>query len=175
MNIAILQKKETISMSYLRRALEKRGHNIYSLHSLYLEPNNLDEAQIPDDLDLLYYWNGAGTVGRVCLCDYLHNKGVKVVNRGIFTEPLFVNKIYQLYKIGLNDILAPKTVTQTYASYEEIINKIGSPFILKSAVGACGEKVYLIKNEDEYEDARLMLKGQELLYQEFIPKGSLFI
>lgn len=172
MNIGIFQKKEMLTTRTLREAAEKRGHKVYSIHGLHLEPNNLDLAKIPKNLDILYYWYGAGTVGRVCFCEHLDKNGVRVVNAGIFKEPFFVNKIYQLYKIGINNILAPRTITQFNTTYDEIFSRLGSPFILKGALGCCGKKVYLIKNEAEFETAKLELKGNELLYQEFIPNDG---
>lgn len=173
MNIGILQRKETLSTKKIREALEKRGHNVRTFNNLYFETTSLFNVYIPE-IDIIYYWNGSGTIGRACLMDFFSKRGIKTINEGIFKDPMFVNKIYQSYRISENNIRSPKTITQTKASYSKILEKIGCPFILKSAVGSCGEKVYLIKNEDDFERVRAVQKNQELLYQQFIPNTGDF-
>jgi RimK family alpha-L-glutamate ligase len=171
MNIAIYGKKQTLSTRLLMEALESRGHSVSRLSYLYFEPTNPDQI-LSEKFDLLYYWSGAGTVGRVCVLDFLHENNIAVVNKGIFQDPYFISKIYQTYKVSRNNILAPKTITQTNASYKKLVAALELPFILKSAVGACGSKVYLVKNEEEYIEAKNELIGDELLYQKFIPNDG---
>jgi ribosomal protein S6--L-glutamate ligase len=173
MKIAIFGKK-ILSTRLLKEAFEARGHSVSLLRdALYFEPTD-PESTLPSGFDAAYYVSGAGIVGRVCVSDFLNNKGIPIANKGIFLDPCFINKIYQAYKVSQNGILTPKTVTQVNASFDRIKSLLDSPFVLKSAFGSCGRKVYLIKDEKEFEEAKNDLRGDELLYQKFIPNDGDF-
>jgi ribosomal protein S6--L-glutamate ligase len=171
MNIGIINRKENESVLFLKEAAEKRGHNFFVLDSVLLDISNTDNIDLPE-MDAVYYWSGAGTVGRSCLLDYLKNKGVKIFNSAFLKDSLFVNKIYQTYRVAQNNVLTPKTIIKSNAKYKDISEKFDGPFILKSGLGSCGERVFLIKDRKDFIEAKKSLKGFEILYQELIPNDG---
>ncbi len=171
MNIGIYTRAKNKTIKILEKSLIKRGHKFILINNLNFDPTNPENTEFPP-LDILYCWHGAGTMtsfgGRVSVCDYLREKGVRIINEATLNDPLFINKIYQLYKVSTSKTLAPESVIQIESNYEKIADKIGNPFILKSAVGTSGKRVALINDQKQLDHTAPQFTGIEKLYQKFI-------
>ncbi len=173
MNIHIFQNKENLTTRLLRIALENRGHTVTTNNYLYFDTTHPEKFDV-SGIDLVYYWNSAGITGRMCLLDYLKAHKIPFVNRLFLEDLRALNKITQTYVVAKNNIRTPKTIVQKEASYDRLLELLGTPFVMKAAFGSRGKKVYLIKSEEEYDSARQTMSGCELLYQQFIPNDGDF-
>lgn len=173
MNLHIFQTTPNLTTTLLQQALEKRGHNVTVRSSEYFEttnPKSLDTAHI----DVAYYWGGAGTIGKLCLLDFLHSKRIPFVNRGLLLDAFLLNKIGQSYVVACAGIDTPKTIIKAQATFDEVAERLGTPFVMKAAIGSCGTQVFLIATHNEFDAARQAMKGKEVLYQKFITNSGDF-
>lgn len=97
---------------------------------------------------------------------WFENNGVIVINKPEVSK-LLKNK-YETHKklenIGINQ---PKFVKFENQSYENLINQLGNPFVIKYNFGEKGKNTYLIKSEEEYLKIKNDLNGFYIC-QEFI-------
>ena len=113
----------------------------------------------------------------ILLAKYLKNEGIPVFNDPSVIE-ICDNKAHQyleLAKAGVPmplTIIAPKvypefTILHT-GYYEQVLQTIQLPMIIKEAHGSFGQRVYLIETREQFFDKVEELKGVEYVFQEFI-------
>lgn len=113
----------------------------------------------------------------ILLAKYLKNAGIPVFNDPSVIE-ICDNKAHQyleLAKAGVPmplTIIAPKvypefTILHT-GYYEQVLQTLQLPMIIKEAHGSFGQRVYLIETREQFFDKVEELKGIEYVFQQFI-------
>ena len=102
------------------------------------------------------------------LMHYLNSRGVKIING--FMNMVHMKDKWQTYlNLKEKNILQPRTInSREKLDYTEVTNMLGSPFIVKYRFGAQGSGVYLVHNNDEYEEAISKYYFDDLILQEYI-------
>ena len=102
------------------------------------------------------------------LMHYLHNHGVKIING--FMNMVHMKDKWQTY-LNLKDLNIRQPLTVNFRKridYDEAVKVLGSPFIVKYRFGAQGNSVYLVHNNEEYENAISNFYFDDLILQEYI-------
>lgn len=83
---------------------------------------------------------------------------------------IYVNKYEQIRNLYSDSFLVPRYVLGTASlPYEEIVDRIGRPFVAKGLESSMGAEIFLITREDDLEKlAGGFDAGKEWLYEEFI-------
>lgn len=154
--------------------------------SNYLRDRNVDveiydyrafKFGLSDGVEALYYRNElVTTLPKVVfargncykLMQYLNRHGVKIING--FMNMVHMKDKWQTYlDLKAQNILQPDTFNSNQVlEYEDIVDKIGTPFIIKYRFGAQGKSVYLINSKDEYLDVVSNYYFDDLIIQEYI-------
>ena len=98
---------------------------------------------------------------------WLQSRGVKVVNRPEVIETVR-DKIATHEVLKQHGIPQPKFLELTTQKYEEVVNCLGSPFVMKDNFGMQGKGVYLIHNKEQFGESKNELT-KRILCQEYIP------
>lgn len=173
MNLHIFQTQDNETTTLLQHALEKRGHIVTKGKLTYFDitsPSHLDLSNI----DMIYYWGGMGTFGRMNLLHYARSRNIPVVNGALLDDVYMLNKIGQVYKVSAHNITTPKTLIGIKLTFEDAAQQLGTPFIIKAALGSGGNKVFCVHNKDEFDTVARTSPGTEFLYQEYIPNDCDF-
>ncbi|MCM3357808.1 MULTISPECIES: RimK family alpha-L-glutamate ligase [unclassified Psychrobacillus] len=113
----------------------------------------------------------------ILLAKYLKNAGIPVFNDPSVIE-ICDNKAHQYLELATADvpmpitIIAPKvypefTILHT-GYYEQVLQILQLPMIIKEAHGSFGQRVYLIETREQFFDKVEELKGVEYVFQQFI-------
>lgn len=152
----------------------------------YLESFNVDveiynyramKFCMEDGKEVLYYQNEKITkLPKVAfargncykLMQYLNSNGVTIING--FMNMVHMKDKWQTYlNLKNKDILQPLTLNaNTVIPYTDVVNTLGVPFILKYRFGAQGKSVYLIENEEEYNEVTSKFYFDDLILQQYI-------
>ena len=101
------------------------------------------------------------------VCEIFEKRGIKIINSSYTIinccDKLKTHNIAN--NLGINQI---KTIHSTTIKYDEIVNNLGLPFILKYRFGKQGNNIYVINNEKEYNDILKTINLDEYIIQEFI-------
>ncbi len=83
---------------------------------------------------------------------------------------IYINKYEQLRRLHSDSFLVPRYLLGTvFLPYEEIVCRIGQPFVAKGLESSMGEEIFLIeRKEDLGELSRRFAPGKEWLFEEFI-------
>ena len=102
------------------------------------------------------------------LMHYLNSQGVKIING--FMNMVHMKDKWQTYlNLKEKNILQPRTInSREKLGYGNVVESLGSPFIVKYRFGAQGNGVYLVHNKDEYDDAISKYYFDDLILQEYI-------
>ncbi|GAA0601467.1 RimK family alpha-L-glutamate ligase [Virgibacillus siamensis] len=113
----------------------------------------------------------------IYLARQLELMGIRVFNSARTIE-ISDDKIAAYQTMAAHKLPIPKTVTapkmfaQSAAfdpnDYNEAINKLGYPMIIKEAFGSFGEQVYLVHNKQEMYTKLTELQGKPFVLQEFV-------
>ena len=113
----------------------------------------------------------------ILLATFLKNAGIPVFNDPEVIETCD-NKAKQYIQLAKKEIpmpitiIAPKvypkfTIAET-GYYEQVLEKLGLPMIIKEGHGSFGMKVYLIETKDAFFAKVDELRGVDYVFQEFI-------
>ena len=82
----------------------------------------------------------------------------------------YINKFEQLRTLSSNGFLMPDYMLGTgFTPYEEIVTKLGTPFILKGLESAQGAEVYLVENEAQYKEVlNVYPLEKEYVFEQYI-------
>ena len=100
-------------------------------------------------------------------CKIFEKRNIRIINSS-YTISNCIDKLKtQLIasKLGINQI---KTIHSKDIKYDEIIKEVGLPFILKYRFGKQGNNIYVIKNEQEYNNILKDINIDEYIIQEYI-------
>jgi len=113
----------------------------------------------------------------ILLGKFLKNQGIPVFNDPDVIETCD-NKARQYMILAQNNIPMPRTIIapKVYAKftiqhseyYENVLDTLGLPMIIKEAHGSFGMKVYLIETKEQFYEKVEQLNGIEYIFQEFI-------
>ncbi|MDN4607148.1 ATP-grasp domain-containing protein [Sporosarcina highlanderae] len=113
----------------------------------------------------------------ILLATFLKNVGIPVFNDPEVIETCD-NKAKQYIQLAKNGIAMPETIIapKVYPKftiegsgyYEQVLDKLGLPMIIKEGHGSFGMKVYLIETEEEFFAKVDELRGIDYVFQEFI-------
>lgn len=83
---------------------------------------------------------------------------------------IYINKYEQIRNLYSDSFLVPRYVLGTASlRYDEIVDRIGRPFVAKGLESSMGEEIFLITREDDLEKLTGRFDaGKEWLYEEFI-------
>lgn len=97
---------------------------------------------------------------------WLEEQGVRVINRSNVSR-LVRDKFATHQKLASFDIVQPEYFQLGKNTFEEIQDKLGLPFVVKDNYGQNGNKVFLIKNENDFLNVKKVV-DESFLCQEFI-------
>ncbi|WOV88715.1 RimK family alpha-L-glutamate ligase [Sporosarcina oncorhynchi] len=113
----------------------------------------------------------------ILLATFLKNVGIPVFNDPEVIETCD-NKAKQYIQLAKNEIPMPITIIapKVYPKftiggtgyYEQVLEKLGLPMIIKEGHGSFGMKVYLIETKDAFFAKVDELRGVDYVFQEFI-------
>ncbi|QFF99579.1 RimK family alpha-L-glutamate ligase [Psychrobacillus glaciei] len=113
----------------------------------------------------------------ILLAKFLKNEGIPVFNDPDVIE-ICDNKARQYMALANAHIPMPRTIIapKVYANftiqhtgfYEQVLQTIHLPMIIKEAHGSFGMKVYLIETKKQFFDKVEELNGKEYVFQEYI-------
>lgn len=108
---------------------------------------------------------------------FLKSRGVPVYNDPSVID-LCDNKATQYVQLAAQNLPMPRTIVapKVYPNFsimesgyfEEIINRLKLPMIIKEGHGSFGMKVYLIETEEQFYEKVDSLRGIDFVFQEFI-------
>lgn len=154
----------------LKEAAERQG-----IHATVLK-----NYEIPMDVQLGLQYKPDFVVfldKDILLGKFLKNQGIPVFNDPDVIETCD-NKARQYMILAQNNIPMPRTIIapKVYAKftiqhsgyYENVLDTLGLPMIIKEAHGSFGMKVYLIETKEQFYEKVEQLNGIEYIFQEFI-------
>ncbi|TQR19190.1 ATP-grasp domain-containing protein [Psychrobacillus vulpis] len=113
----------------------------------------------------------------ILLAKYLKNEGIPVFNDPDVIE-ICDNKARQYMALAKAQVPMPLTIIapkvypefsiQHTGYYEQVLETIGLPMIIKEAHGSFGMKVYLIETREQFFEKVEELKGIEYVFQAFV-------
>ena len=113
----------------------------------------------------------------ILLANFLKNTGIPVFNDPDVIETCD-NKAIQYLVLSKQGIPMPETIIapKVYPNftikdsgyYEQVLNRLGLPMVIKEGHGSFGMKVYLIETEEQFYDKTDELRGIDYVFQEFI-------
>lgn len=100
--------------------------------------------------------------------DYLESKGVKIVN--YLPASKRARSKWETYEhvAKMQNVLQPDTYLEKDLSYEQMVNLLGIPFIMKNNFGSLGKRCYLVKNKYQFSAIKRHNKDIEFIVQKFI-------
>lgn len=117
----------------------------------------------------------------ILLAKFLKSEGIPVFNDPDVIE-ICDNKARQYMELAKAQIPMPKTIVapkvypeftiQHTGYYEQVLEKLQLPMIIKEAHGSFGMKVYLIETIEQFYDKVEQLNGTEYVFQEFIENSK---
>ena len=113
----------------------------------------------------------------ILLANFLKNAGIPVFNDPDVIETCD-NKAMQYLELSKQDIPMPETIIapKVYPNftikdsgyYEQVLNRLGLPMVIKEGHGSFGMKVYLIETEEQFYKKTDELRGIDYVFQKFI-------
>ena len=101
------------------------------------------------------------------VCEIFEKRGIRIINSSYTItnccDKLKTHNIAE--KLGIKQI---KTIHSNNIKFDEITKNVGLPFILKYRFGKQGNNIYVINNENEYNDILKTINIDEYIIQEFI-------
>ena len=113
----------------------------------------------------------------ILLASFLKNAGIPVFNDPDVIETCD-NKAKQYLELSKQGIPMPETIIapKVYPNftikdsgyYEQVLERLGLPMIIKEGHGSFGMKVYLIETEEQFYEKTDELRGVDYVFQKFI-------
>ena len=113
----------------------------------------------------------------ILLANFLKNSGIPVFNDPDVIETCD-NKAIQYLELSKQGIPMPETIIapKVYPNftikdsgyYEQVLERLGLPMIIKEGHGSFGMKVYLIETEEQFYEKTDELRGIDYVFQKFI-------
>ena len=113
----------------------------------------------------------------ILLANFLKNSGIPVFNDPDVIETCD-NKAIQYLELSKQGIPMPETIIapKVYPNftikdsgyYEQVLERLGLPMVIKEGHGSFGMKVYLIETEEQFYEKTDELRGIDYVFQKFI-------
>lgn len=113
----------------------------------------------------------------ILLANFLKNAGIPVFNDPDVIETCD-NKAIQYLELSKQGIPMPETIIapKVYPNftikdsgyYEQVLERLGLPMVIKEGHGSFGMKVYLIETEEQFYEKTDELRGIDYVFQKFI-------
>jgi ribosomal protein S6--L-glutamate ligase len=113
----------------------------------------------------------------ILLATFLKNSGIPIFNDPDVIETCD-NKAKQYLELSMQGIPMPETIIapKVYPNftikgsgyYEQVLERLGLPMIIKEGHGSFGMKVYLIETEEQFYEKTDELRGIDYVFQKFI-------
>jgi len=113
----------------------------------------------------------------ILLANFLKNSGIPVFNDPDVIETCD-NKAIQYLELSKQGIAMPETIIapKVYPNftikdsgyYEQVLERLGLPMVIKEGHGSFGMKVYLIETEEQFYEKTDELRGIDYVFQKFI-------
>ncbi|WP_186668529.1 RimK family alpha-L-glutamate ligase [Sporosarcina sp. BP05] len=113
----------------------------------------------------------------ILLANFLKNSGIPVFNDPDVIETCD-NKAIQYLQLSKQGIPMPETIIapKVYPNftikdsgyYEQVLEHLGLPMVIKEGHGSFGMKVYLIETEEQFYEKTDELRGIDYVFQKFI-------
>ena len=100
--------------------------------------------------------------------DFLESKGVKIINHLPASKRARSKWETYLHMQKMQDILQPETYLESDFSYEQIVEKLGLPFVMKNNFGSLGKRCYLIKNKRQFSAIKRHNREVVFIVQKYI-------
>lgn len=175
MKIAVISSKNPVIYSELELVAKKRGHEVTVLIPPVIELTSLSENQFIKTLlkyDVVYYRAGLTEGVRNHVGEYLKKHGVLTINIGFDCLDLIRNKAFQALQVADLNIALPKTCVGGAVSeirFEDIVNQLGLPFVVKPPRGSGGKNVEIIQNIEGFNS---LSSKVETIFQQYIPHAK---
>lgn len=126
---------------------------------------NQQVTQLPDVVFCRGYY--------IELIKYLEKNGVKIINSAFGMQSV-KNKYETHVQLTKINVSQPKTMFANFAAYQDIVNMLGSPFVMKDNLGSKGNNVYLVKSEQEFNEIKTEHETTRIdfIYQEYIASSK---
>lgn len=173
MKVALIAARMIDELINLRAELIARGHEVIVPVIDQLTPEDFTGGAIKNvlaDCDLVYYRSGFTTAGSALLPQLFAGQAGRLVNRVVF-DPLASNKLHQAMMALEAGVKIPPTFMGRGLSFETLAAGFGLPFIAKAAHGIQGAKVFLIREEEDYDAALAQISG-DVVWQRFIKNSG---
>lgn len=119
-----------------------------------------EECALPHFVLMRHYDHNLSTI--------FENMGIRVFNT---TSSMMLSQNKLLTHLALQKCNI-KTIFTLYgvSDYDECVNKLGLPFVMKAIIGSKGEDVHLIENESSFENKKedITLYGGAIIAQRYI-------
>ncbi len=167
----LIEKYNRMTNAYTcNRLVEEAGQlgiglNIVGVHDTMVKPDEIVNAgQALERRDFVinrYKW------GKIK--DHINRLAGKSYNE-IENYNIYINKYEQVRNLYSDSFLVPRYVLGTaLLRYDEIVDRIGQPFVAKGLESSMGEEIFLITREEDLEKLTGRFDvGKEWLYEEFI-------
>lgn len=113
----------------------------------------------------------------ILLATFLKNAGIPIFNDPDVIETCD-NKAKQYLELAMQGIPMPETIIapKVYPNftikdsgyYEQVLERLGLPMVIKEGHGSFGMKVYLIETREQFYDKTDELRGIDYVFQKFI-------
>lgn len=113
----------------------------------------------------------------ILLANFLKNSGIPVFNDPDVIETCD-NKAIQYLELSKQGIAMPETIIapkvypyftiKDSGYYEQVLERLGLPMVIKEGHGSFGMKVYLIETEEQFYEKTDELRGIDYVFQKFI-------
>lgn len=171
-NGSLVSEKFQDQAQLMAEAAERQGIQV-SIKKNYEIQMSLSEQQTFPDFAVLLDKD-------ILLGYFLKSRGVPVYNDPAIID-LCDNKATQYIRLAERKIPMPKTIVapkvypnftiQGSGYYEDILETLGLPMIIKEGHGSFGMKVYLIETKSEFYEKVESLSGVDYVFQEFIAES----
>ena len=100
--------------------------------------------------------------------DFLESKGVKIVNE--LSASKRARSKWETYEHvqKLQDVLQPETYIETTLTYEQMVEKLGIPFVMKNNFGSLGKRCYLVKSKRQFSAIKRHNREVYFIVQKYI-------
>lgn len=107
-----------------------------------------------------------------CYCypvlDFFESKGVKIVNN--LDSAKRARSKWETYEHvqKMPEVNQPLTYLESSITYNEMVEKLGLPFVMKNNFGSLGKKCYLVKNKYQFSAIKRHNREVEFIVQKYI-------
>ncbi len=100
--------------------------------------------------------------------EFFERQNIKIINPLPASKRARSKYETYLHVCKMDNVSQPLTMLENELSYNEIVQKLGLPFVMKNNFGSLGKKCYLVKNKYQFSAIKRHNKDIEFIVQKFI-------